>query len=232
MTTFVLVHSPLVGPAVWQPAAAELERRGHGSIVPSLQSATASGPPFAEPQAAAIAAAVAEAGGGTPVVLVGHSGAGALLPVAGRALGARVDTYLFVDAALPTPGRSRFADLHPAFQGRLLSMVCDGMLPPWHHWWGGRPDDLIPDPEVRDRVFGELRPLPLAMFEEPLPVVEGWPDRPCAYLRLSDAYASEEASAAGRGWPVTRLDGSHLEMLIRPGKVVDSLLALVGRLAP
>jgi hypothetical protein len=34
--TFVLIHSPLVGPATWSPAAHELERRGREALVPSL----------------------------------------------------------------------------------------------------------------------------------------------------------------------------------------------------
>lgn len=232
MTTFLLVHSPLLGPTTWRAVAEELEHRGHHGIVVSLREATRAGPPFVERQAAAIVAVAEGDPRGGAVVLTGHSGAGPLLPAASRALGSRATMALFVDATLPMPGRTRLDDLHPAFQGRLLSRIADGMLPPWHEWWNHRPDEVILDPEVRDRFFDELEPLPLGMFTEPFPEVDGWPAHPCAYLRLSDSYASEEATAAGLGWPVTRLSGSHFEVIANPAKVVDSMLALVGRLEP
>jgi pimeloyl-ACP methyl ester carboxylesterase len=232
VTTFVLVHSPLMGPATWSGVARLLEERGHVSVVPSLLDATAAGPPFASAQAAAVVDAVHAAGVGEAVVLVGHSGAGPLLPAAGAELGEGVASYLFVDAGLPTPGRPRAQTLHPSFHGRLLGMARNGVLPPWSEWWGDKAvDGLIADDDVRLRVLAELRPVPMALFTEPLPEVPSWPDRPCAYLRCSAAYAGEEAAAAGRGWPVTRVDGTHLEPLVRPDTVVRAMLRLLDRLA-
>ena len=42
---FVLVHSPLVGPATWEPVARELAARGHCALVPSLLHVSDGEPP-------------------------------------------------------------------------------------------------------------------------------------------------------------------------------------------
>lgn len=229
MTDFVLVHSPLVGPATWAGVAEVLVASGHGAVVPSL--AATSAPPFTAAAVQAVVEGIAEAGLAGPFVVAGHSGAGPLLPAVGAALGGRVSCTLFVDAALPVPGRSRLSELHPSFRGHLAELTgADRLLPPWHEWWG--PDalpDLVPDEERRSHVVAELTPIPYGLFEEVLPVVPGWPAAPCGYLRLSDAYRSEEAAASGMGWPVSRLAGTHLELVNRPDRVASAMVDLLRR---
>ncbi|MEX2659008.1 MAG: hypothetical protein WD232_04880 [Acidimicrobiales bacterium] len=234
MPAFVLVHSPLVGPATWTGVAEVLRARGDDVVVPSLVAATTTGPPFAAPAVEAVAAAVDAAGVEGPLVVAAHSGAGPLLPAIGEALGARVVCHLLVDAALPMPGRARISELHPSFRGLLTGLVRpDGTLPPWHEWWGrGAIDGFVPDPDRRAQVVAELSPIPYALFEEPLPVVPGWPAAPCAYLRLSETYAVEEAAASGMGWPVTSVHGSHLELVSAPARVAVAMLDLVARVLP
>jgi hypothetical protein len=153
-----------------------------------------------------------------------------LLPVVGTALDG-VRGYVFVDAGLPEGGTTRLATLHPSLRSHLESLEQDGMLPPWSEWWGtGALQRLVPDAVAREAFVAELEPVPLRVFEETLPEVTGWPDAPCGYLRLSEAYEGEEADAAGRGWPVAHLRGSHLEMLLQPAAVASALLQLVGRM--
>ncbi|HEX2039561.1 MAG TPA: hypothetical protein VHF47_07495 [Acidimicrobiales bacterium] len=234
MTATVLVHSPLVGPATWEPVARVLRGRGRTAVVPSLLDASRTGPPFVGPQAEAVADAVAAAGADR-VLLVGHSGAGPLLPsigVAVRRRGATPVGYLFADAGLPHPGRSRLASVHPSLRGRLAELARhDGMLPPWCDWFDpAAVDALLPEPALRDRVLDELQPVPVALLEEPMPDVPAWPDAPCGYLRFSAAYAGDEAEAAGRGWPVAVLEGGHLLPVVAPGSVADALDDLVARL--
>lgn len=226
---FVLVHSPLVGPATWAGVAEEIRAGGSAVVVPSLVEATRSGEPAWRAQAVAVSDAVAQAGVKEPVV-VGHSGAGALLPVVGEALDG-VSGYIFVDAGLPEGGTTRLATLHPSLRSHLEGLEEEGMLPPWSEWWGtGALERLLPDEPARAAFVAELEPVPLRVFEETLPEVRGWPDAPCGYLRLSEAYEGEEAEAAGRGWPVARLRGSHLEMLLQPHAVARAVLQLVDRM--
>jgi hypothetical protein len=226
---FVLVHSPLVGPVTWAGVAAELRAGDVDAIVPSLVEATRRGQPAWRAQADAVADAAARAGFKRPVV-VGHSGAGALLPVVGEALDG-VGGYMFVDAGLPEGGGTRLASLHPSLRSHLENLEHDGMLPPWSEWWSRDTlERLVPDEPVRAAFVAELEPVPLRVFEETLPEVRGWPDAPCGYLRFSEAYEGEEADAAGLGWPVAHLRGSHLEMLLQPIAVAAALLQLAVRM--
>jgi hypothetical protein len=163
------------------------------------------------------------------VILIGHSGAGPLLPTFGA--GADVAGYVFVDAGLPTPGQS-WMDTAPAdLVDRLQTLAQDGWLPPWSQWWG--PDglaDLLPDSELRQRFTEDCPPLPLAMFGERRPAVSPWPDASCAYLRLGDSYQAEFKEARGLGWVTTELPSHHLAMLTDPGAVADSVRSLTGRM--
>lgn len=208
--------------------ARRLGERGVAVGVPSLLEVTSTA------EQAEVVADVAVATGADEVVLVGHSGAGPLLPAAGAAVrrrGVGRAAYVFADAALPHPGRSRLASIHPAFQAQLSAMVADDVLPPWADWFeAGALDALIPDAAVRERFLEELRPVPLAALREPMPEVAGWPDAPCAYLRFSSVYEGEEAEAAAQGWAVASVEGNHLHMLVDPDGVAGALVALLDRL--
>src|SRR6185436_1876616 len=97
------------------------------------------------------------------LILTGHSGAGMLLPAIRQLTMRPVTAYLFVDAGIPEDGKSRldlFEDSLAAAQFRQAAVR--GLLPIWSD------EDLreaIPDPKWRQRFVGELRPLPLAVYE-------------------------------------------------------------------
>jgi hypothetical protein len=132
------------------------------------------------------------------------------------------------DAALPArAGPTPVAP--PAFRAFLESLAGAGRLPPWSEWWGDQLRQLVPDDDLRERLSAEVPALPLDFFDEQVPPVPGWPDAPCGYLRFSAAYETDEADAAGRGWPVAVLEGSHLEPAVRPDAVAGALLDLVSR---
>ncbi|WP_407925052.1 alpha/beta fold hydrolase [Amycolatopsis pittospori] len=101
--TLLLVHSPLVGPLTWESTATCLRDEGWSVVVPSLTAVVEDGPPYYRKFAESAARAL-DSGG--PVVLVGHSGAGALLPVIAEVAGDDVRGAVFVDALLPHPGRA------------------------------------------------------------------------------------------------------------------------------
>ena len=85
----------------------------------------------------------------------------------------------------------------------------------------------IPDPRLRREVLAELRPRPARFYEEPIPVFDGWPDAPCAYVQLSAAYDYSAAQARDRGWPCRRLRGTHFQMLVDPEGVAAAILDLI-----
>jgi hypothetical protein len=227
---FLLVHPPLLGPAVWGPCAAELAAAGHRVTVPDLRAACDPPAGWAERAAGTAAAALAgpvPPGTGGGEVVVGHSGAGALLPlVADRLDGAAA--VVFVDAVLPAAtGPTAPSGRFRAFLDELP--VTDGRLPRWSDWWG--PDamaELVPDPELRTRIEAEQPRLAKALYAEAVPVPASWPPARVGYLQLSPAYDAEAAEAAARGWPVRSLPGRHLDLATRPAAVAAEVLALAA----
>jgi predicted alpha/beta hydrolase family esterase len=107
----VLVHSPVVGPFTWSMVAEQLRQRKVDVLVPKLADRDDNDLPYWDQHTAAVKQALADVPPGRPVVLVGHSGAGPLLPAIHRAIAQPVAACLFVDASLPHPGQSRFDEL-------------------------------------------------------------------------------------------------------------------------
>jgi hypothetical protein len=223
----VLVHSPLVGCASWEPVAADLAGRGYDVGVPDLTGTVAAGPPYCLPQAEVIARSAE----GRPAILVGHSGAGPLLAAAG-AISGQARGYVFVDAGLPIPGQSWMDSVPAGLAGQVRDMAdAGGWLPPWSQWWGDEVlAELLPDPRLRLAFAAGCPRLPLAMFGETHPAAPLWPDAPGAYLQLSAAYADEAAKARKLGWPVAEHPGHHLALLTEPDQVAAAIHELLGRL--
>ena len=222
----LLVHSPLVGPATWDALAEVVRKRRRQVFIPDLTGSLTLGPPYWSRQVDAIAAS----SDGRPAILVAHSGAGPLMAAASGVL-EQVVGYVFVDASLPFPGRSWVQTAPPELVRQLRTMERGGWLPPWSEWWG---DDglaeLLPDPHMRASFAGSCPQLPMAMFEEIQPPAPGWPDAPCAYLRLSDTYEEPADQARELGWLVNEVPSHHLGLLTNAERICDPLLDLVDKL--
>jgi hypothetical protein len=283
MAGFLLLHPPLLGPAVWAPCAERLAAAGHRVTVPNLrpaldppehwydraadraadsvttlptadptadptgpaaiptdptadstadQTADPTGPtaiptePTADPTAASTADPTAlstdptaDSGGGVDVV-VAHSGAGVLVPLVVDRL--RATTAVFVDALLPgNPTSDRF-------RGFLATLPVDaGFLPRWSDWWSPEQlAELVPDPELRARIVADESRLPVAFYDQRVPVPPSWPPPRAGYLALSPAYGNELAEARRLGWPTRELAGGHLDLATRPAEVAADILAL------
>ncbi len=221
MAALVLVHSPVTGPSTWRWVAAELAARGHRVTVPAVPpAATALG------WAGFVGAVAALATGPGHPVLVGHSGAGPLLPRIAVRL--RAQALVFVDADIP-PEAGETTVVPDEFLAFLRGLASGGILPPWSRWFG--PDsmrELIPDDQARGLVCAEMPALPLSYFESRVPVPAGWASTRCGYVLLSEAYAAQAARAAASGWPVARLPGAHLDIVTRPAEVAAAILTVAG----
>jgi hypothetical protein len=223
MGAYVLVHSPVTGPRTWRWVADELAARGHRVVVPAVPpAATALGWP------AFVGAVGALAAGLDRPVLVGHSGAGPLLPRI--AIRIRAQALVFVDADIP-PEAGETTLVPGDFLEFLQGLASGGVLPPWSEWFG--PDSmraLIPDDAARALVSAELPAVPLSYFEARVPVPAGWTSTArCGYVLLSKAYAEQAAKAAASGWPVVRLPGAHLDIVTRPVEIADAILTVAGQ---
>jgi hypothetical protein len=224
----VLISSPLVGPSTWSPVAQELRRRQIATLIPTLDDDGERGLPFWRQHVDAVTRAAAAITPASPLALVGHSGAGPLLPAIGREIGHPIAAYIFVDAGIPTDGKSRLelmaAEDAPFARQLREHLSAGGRFPAWTD------DDLapiLPDERIRHRLVEEMRPRPLPFFAEPIPVFAGWPDAPCGYVRFSPAYDAPARQARAAGWHYREIAAGHFHMLVDPPAVADALLSLL-----
>jgi len=205
--TFLLVHSPVVGPATWRWVGDALRAAGETVIVPDLVEAAISG----DPMRFAARAASAASTGDEDVVVVGHSGAGCLLPRIADLMSPRPRLIVFVDAGVPPCDGDVLVG--GTFLGTLQSLAVDGRLPPWSRWWGDDAMERLVDvPERRAAIEAELPIAPLAFYETSIAMPFGWCGTPCAYVLLSPSYRDDAVTASVRGWPVVERLGRHLDM--------------------
>lgn len=226
---FVLIHSPLVGPYSWSKVSNHLKSAGFDVLVPSLPAEAPSGQTHWQAHATAIARALPPRAG-DPAILVAHSGAGVLLPAVRQIGGLSLAGYLLVDCDIPVAGLSRLdllerllPDVHQELKEELEA---GGRFPTWSD---EDLKDLIPDAEARASLLEELRPQLLPFFAEPIPVFEGWPNAPCAYLQLSAGYEVQAQRAKARGWPTVSLDAGHFHLLVDPSEVANELVNLARK---
>lgn len=229
---YVLVHSPVTGPATWEEVAGELRSLGREAIVPDVGPGSR---PYWSGWARAVADSLPEEARSGPVCFVGHSAAGLMLPLIERLLpeGA-VSRSVYADASLPAePGRS-LADVVSAAFGVPASAILEqaddrGDLPPWGHDW---PDEawhaLIPDEPRRRRFRAQLHPTPVELYEEIIPSTPGTVGH-SAYLLFSEPYRPMALRAQAAGWPVHELRGQHLHMLVEPERVAAEIVSLAER---
>ncbi|MDP1618337.1 hypothetical protein [Phenylobacterium sp.] len=225
----ILLHSPLLGPLTWQGVAQGLTGRGLAAVAPAWTPLTDISGDFYATLAKTMARTIEDVGD-DPVILVAHSGAGALAPATAQALSVPVIGTILVDAILPHPSLSWLDTAPPALRQDLTLGSQGGELPSWDAWWPpGALDRLVPDPALRASLLAELGPLPLAYFEEPAP--PGALSGPGGYLQLSGAYEDQAQAARDMGWRVRRLQLNHLSPLTAPREVAGMIQALSREIA-
>ena len=223
---FVLIHSPLVGPLTWSLVAEDMRRRGIDVLAPTLHDGD-TGLPYWQQCATAMSGALEGVPADRALILIGHSGAGPLLPAIGWSSGHRIGAYVFVDAGLPLDGRSRLDGMEasdPTTATHLRQhLAAGGRFPEWSE------DDLrdaLPDVRLRRQMVAELRPRPLAFFEEPIPGFANGPDAPCGYLKFSPPYAPDAERAQRDGWAYREIEAAHFHVLVDPAGVATALIDL------
>lgn len=218
------MHSPLVGPATWRWVAEALVSARQEVIVPDLRDAAVTG----DPEAVIATAVAALPSRWEAPVVVGHSGAGSILPSVAAQLRASSPKLVFVDAGLPpcqgaaTPGAP--------FLDYLRTLVSDGLLPRWSASWGdGVMETLVPDVDRRSALEAEIPEIPLAYFESPLDVPDGWCQIPGSFVLLSEPYRSDAERSRALGWPTVERLGGHLDIVNDPAGIARTIIELAGR---
>lgn len=221
MSLLALLPSPLLGSQVWAAVATLIEARGQAVVSVDLGEQA---PTCAADVVGAFLRGLPRA---QDLVLVPHSNAGLYVPalIAARS----VSSVVFVDAALPPTAGGSAPTASAEFRQFLADKAdAQGLLPVWTDWWDEDLSPLFPNPEVRAAVEGQQKRLPLSYFEDSVPVPAGWHQRACSYLAFGTTYQAQAAAAAELGWPVSVLDGEHLEMTVHPTAVTEQILALLG----
>lgn len=119
-------------------------------------------------------------------MLVGHSGAGPLLPVIADRMGRPPTLLTFVDASVP-PTKGEVPLVPDRFLDSLRMLARNGVLPKWSEWFGaGTMEAIVPDRGRRAAVVAELPELPLSYCGECLPMPSGWTSITGGYVLLSD----------------------------------------------
>jgi hypothetical protein len=220
VSTWLLVHPPLLGPAVLAPLAGELRARGHQVVLPDLRAAVRTAAGWYDRWTAAAASS------GPADVVLGFSGAGSVLPAVAAAVGA--DRVVWVDAVLParTGATTTAAEIRTAVAGLLRG----DRIAAWPTWWAaGELAAQLPDPGLRAPIFAEAPELPADFYDVPVPVPAHWPDAGARYVQLSAAYDASAAEARARGWAVTGDGrGRHLDVATHPARVADLVAESTG----
>ena len=222
---FVLVHSPLVGTYTWQNVAELLRALGNIVYVPDLQDSPDHPQPYWKQEVDSLDLSDDE------LILVGHSGAGALLPALSKKL--KTKALIFVDAVLLFTLSTRLDLLQQesnafatAFEAHLQN---GGRFP---EWTDEQLNTLIPDETIRKKLIADLRPRSLDFFTERIDVPDNWYHLPCGYIQLSDNYERYAKDAMARQWHVKRHLTNHFAMLTHPTKVAQLILEMTEQILP
>jgi pimeloyl-ACP methyl ester carboxylesterase len=227
-----LVHSPLVGTFTWSLVARQLQSAGYDVLVPTLTDNGETPPPYWQQHTTSVQQALTSIPLDRPLVFVGHSGAGSLLPAIAQAARHPVRAYLFIDASLPHPGQSRLDEMEasvPEFAQELHRHLASGERFP--NWSDEDLSEDLPDARVRQQMLAEEQPRPLSFFEEAMPAVAGWPDAPCGYLLFTQGYHGFLEQAQAAGWPSRTLHVGHFHMLVDPTAVAAALIELLKEMS-
>lgn len=229
--TYILIHSPLVGPLTWQLVHQELAKRGLNALVPPLRDQPHSHLPFWQQHARSLAKSLTTIPQNERLVLVAHSGAGPLLPIISHTLAHSIAAYVFVDAGIPRHQASRIDLMRlqdPSWAQQFHQSLQQGeRFPGWQE------EDLravIPDDGLREQMVAEINPRSLQFFTEPIPVFAHWPDAPCVYIKFSSSYEWDFRQAREAHWLVREVQAGHFHMLVDPVLVTGMIIETIQEL--
>ncbi len=228
---FVLVAGPMVRASSWEPTAKHLREAGWLVQVPDIL-AHHDSPPAWSAWTRNLLNHIAPA---SELVLVGHSSASALVADLATKLSAR--SLIIVDGEVP-PSQGAVSPVRPALRDFIRNLAeADGTLPIWSKWFLGDAqrmslvglDILVSDPVAFARFENELPKMRVDWFDDTIELAS-WNHIPAGFIQTSKIYDHAAVEAQRRGWPVTRLQGTHLHPTLRPVETADAILSMSRRL--
>jgi pimeloyl-ACP methyl ester carboxylesterase len=198
------------------PTADRLRARGMNVQVPDVLGASGSMPRWSEwPEQ--LETLIALEG---DTILVGYSASADLA----AALASRLPTrgIIFLDGVIPVAS----GPAQPG-SGRLRALVRniaseDGQLPSWLDWFPTDNlksiigiDELALDEAAYQAFLCEQPAVALDWFDDTIDIA-AWDNVPAGYIQTSRFYEAAAEDAQRRGWPVVRLEGTHLHPTLKP----------------
>ena len=226
----VLVTGPMVGASSWAPTAERLRASGWRVHVPDVLSANGALPPWH-----ALSAHYAKLLSlDSPPILVGHS----LATVVVADLASRVAArgLIMVDGEIP-PASGSVPPGSKAFRAFVLNLAgADGWLPRWSEWWRDHPrrsftgiDELARDANAFELFENDQPRVPAAWFDDTIDLAV-WAHRPAGYIQTSKFYDHSAEDAEARGWPLVRLNGTHLHPTLQSDEAARAIALIACRL--
>jgi Alpha/beta hydrolase family len=230
---FVLVPGPLVRASSWEPTAKLLRESGHNVQTPDVLDNQPPQPPAWRAWTSHLLRRITSC---HAPILVGHSSASAL--VADLAHKIPCGGVVIVDGEVP-PSRGAASPVRPALQDFIKSIAAgDGTLPIWSRWFAG-------DPRRASLVGLDLLardPIAFAEFERGLPTLSvdwfddkielgSWDHVPAGFIQCSPIYDHAALEARRRGWPVIKLEGTHLHPTLEPAETMLAIISMSRQLS-
>lgn len=226
----VLVTGPMVGASSWAPTAERLRASGWRVHVPDILSENSALPPWH-----ALSAHYSKLlSPDRPPILVGHSLA--TVVIADLAHRMAVRGLIMVDGEIPPasgpvpPGSESFRTFVRGLAGD------DGWLPRWSEWWRDYPrrsltgiDALARDASAYELFEKDQPRVSAAWFDDTIDLAM-WIHRPAGYIQTSKFYDHSAEDAEARGWPLLRLQGTHLHPTLQPDETAEAIAEIAGRL--
>ena len=112
------------------------------------------------------------------------------------------------------------------------------MLPVWSRWFAGDArrmslvglDILASDPVAFAQFEAELPRMRVGWFQDTIELAN-WDHVRAGFIQTSPIYDHAFAEAQRRGWPVTRLQGTHLHPTLQPAETADAIISMSRQLA-
>ena len=228
---FVLVPGPLVRASSWEPTAEDLRRSEHNVQIPDVLDDLPSPPAWRE-WTSHLLQRIKSC---HEPILVGHSSASALVADLAHRLPCR--GVVIVDGEVP-PSRGPASPVRPALLDFIRGLAAgDSTLPIWSRWFAGDTkrtslvglDLLARDPIAFAEFERGLPKLSVDWFDDTIELAD-WEHIPAGFIQCSPLYDHAMLEARRRGWPVIRLEGTHLHPTLAPAETMHAILSVSSKL--
>jgi pimeloyl-ACP methyl ester carboxylesterase len=223
----VLIQGPLVGASGMLPLADRLRARGLHVHVPDVLSAHGAPPPWSAWSSHLIRLLALDE---RMPVLVGYSASTVLAAELATRIPAR--GVIFLDGDIP-PASGRVAPGSERLRRRIEGLAdSDGQLPLWSDWWGTDEEKaaigvsaLQCDRNAWEAFRRDQPRMTRNWFDDAINLAP-WGGVAAGYVQLSRFFDRSAEEAEKRGWPVMRLNGTHLHPTLEPEETAAAILEI------